>query len=39
MSLARKFPEKQQRIILEGSLDYERLILTPVNEFVDRMVI
>ena len=39
VNLARKFPEKQQRIILEGSLDYERLIHTPVNEFVDRMVI
>jgi 2-methylcitrate dehydratase len=39
INLARKFPEKQQRLILEGSLDYERLILTPVNEFVDRMVI
>lgn len=39
INLARKFPEKQQRVILEGSLDYERLIHTPVNEFVDRMVI
>jgi 2-methylcitrate dehydratase len=39
INLARKFPEKQQRVILEGSLEYERLINTPVNEFVDRMVI
>ncbi len=39
INLARKFPEKQQRVILHGSLDYERLINTPVNEFVDRMVI
>ncbi|HUB60681.1 MAG TPA: bifunctional 2-methylcitrate dehydratase/aconitate hydratase [Puia sp.] len=39
INLARKFPEKQQRIILEGSLDYDRLIGTPVHEFVDRMVI
>jgi 2-methylcitrate dehydratase len=39
INLARKFPEKQQRVILEGSLDYDRLIKMPVNEFVDRMVI
>jgi 2-methylcitrate dehydratase len=39
INLARKFPEKQQRVILHGSLDYELLINTPVNEFVDRMVI
>jgi 2-methylcitrate dehydratase len=39
VNLARKFPEKQQRIILGGSLDYELLINTPVNEFVDRMII
>jgi 2-methylcitrate dehydratase len=39
INLARKFPEKQQRLILEGSLDYDRLINTPVNEFIDLMVI
>jgi 2-methylcitrate dehydratase len=39
INLARIFPEKQQRVILENSLDYARLIDTPVNEFVDRMVI
>lgn len=38
-NLARIFPEKQQKVILESSLDYGRLIDTPVNEFVDRMVI
>jgi 2-methylcitrate dehydratase len=39
INLARIFPEKQQRVILESSLDYDRLIDTPVNEFVDRLVI
>ncbi|HXB33951.1 MAG TPA: bifunctional 2-methylcitrate dehydratase/aconitate hydratase [Puia sp.] len=39
VNLARKFPEKQQRVILEGSLDFDRLVNTPVHEFVDRMVI
>ena len=39
INLARKFPEKQQQIILALSLDYHRLINTPVNEFVDAMVI
>jgi 2-methylcitrate dehydratase len=39
INLARIFPEKQQRVILENSLDYGRLIDSPVNEFVDRMVI
>lgn len=39
INLARKFPEKQQRVILEGALDFDRLIHTPVHEFVDRMVI
>ena len=38
INLARKFPEKQQQSILETSLDYDRLINTPVNEFVDGMV-
>jgi 2-methylcitrate dehydratase len=39
INLARKFPEKQQRLILEGALDFDRLINTPVHEFMDRMVI
>lgn len=39
INLARKFPEKQQRTILEASLDYSELINIPVNEFVDLMVI
>jgi 2-methylcitrate dehydratase len=39
VNLARRFPEKQQRLILEASLDYERLIKMPVDEFVDGMVI
>jgi 2-methylcitrate dehydratase len=39
VNLARKFPEKQQRVILGGTLDYERLVNTPVNEFVDSMII
>jgi 2-methylcitrate dehydratase len=39
INLARKFPEKQQQTILALSLDYRRLVDTPVNEFVDGMVI
>jgi 2-methylcitrate dehydratase len=39
INLARIFPEKQQRAILENSLDFDKLAATPVNEFVDRMVI
>jgi 2-methylcitrate dehydratase len=39
INLARKFPEKQQQSILALSLDYRRLIHTPVDEFVDGMVI
>ena len=39
INLARKFPEKQQKAILEASLDYSKLINIPVNEFVDLMVI
>jgi 2-methylcitrate dehydratase len=38
-NLARRFPEKQQHIIQERSLDYEGLADTPVHEFVDLMVI
>ncbi len=37
-NLARRFPEKQQRAILELCLDAPRLEATPVNEFVDLMV-
>ena len=39
INLARIFPEKQQRLVADLSLDYERLIRTPVNEFVDLLVI
>jgi 2-methylcitrate dehydratase len=39
VNLARRFPEKQQRAILEASLDYSRLAAMPVNVFVDLMII
>jgi len=39
INLARIFPEKQQRVVLEHTLDYGRLAGTPVHEFVDRLVI
>lgn len=39
INLARIFPEKQQKCILEASLDYDKLIQMNVNEFVDLMVI
>ena len=39
INLARKFPEKQQQSVLTLSLHYDRLINTPVDEFVDAMVI
>ncbi len=39
INLARKFPEKQQRTILESSLDYQKLTDTPVHEYVDSMVL
>jgi 2-methylcitrate dehydratase len=35
VNLARRFPEKQQKAILELCMDAERLQNTPVNEFVD----
>jgi 2-methylcitrate dehydratase len=38
-NLARRFPEKQQKTILDLCLDGERLARTPVNEFVDLFVI
>ncbi|MFT4154354.1 bifunctional 2-methylcitrate dehydratase/aconitate hydratase [Parafilimonas sp.] len=39
INLARIFPEKQQKEILEISLDYNKLAGTPVYEFVDSMII
>ena len=39
LNLTRKFPEKQQQNILDIALDYYQLLNTPVNEFVDLMVI
>ena len=39
INLARIFPEKQQRVISEISLDYLKLINTPVNELVDLFTI
>ena len=39
VNLARIFPEKQQRILLENSLDYNTLVNFDVNEFVDLLVI
>jgi len=38
-NLARVFPEKQRAAILELCMDAKRLDATPVNEFVDLMVI
>jgi 2-methylcitrate dehydratase len=38
-NLARRFPEKQRKAILELCMDARRLERTPVNEFVDLMVI
>jgi 2-methylcitrate dehydratase len=35
VNLARRFPERQQKAILELCLDSDRLQSTPVNEFVD----
>jgi 2-methylcitrate dehydratase len=39
INLARRFPEKQQRLILEASLEYEKLAEMPVDQFMDLMVI
>lgn len=39
VNLARIFSEKQQRLILEKSLDFHQLMHLPVNEFVDLMVV
>jgi 2-methylcitrate dehydratase len=38
-NLARRFPPKQQKAVLELCLDPKKLAATPVNEFVDMMVI
>ncbi|MDQ2864400.1 MAG: bifunctional 2-methylcitrate dehydratase/aconitate hydratase, partial [Bacteroidota bacterium] len=39
INLARKFPDKQQLAILDSSMEFDVLAKTPVNEFVDLMVI
>ncbi len=39
VNLARMFPEKQQKHVLENTLDYERLLALNVNTFVDMLVI
>ena len=38
-NLARRFPTRQQKAILDLCLDPKKLAATPVNEFVDMMVI
>jgi 2-methylcitrate dehydratase len=38
-NLARRFPPKQQRLVLELCTNAEKLAATPVNEFVDLFVI
>jgi 2-methylcitrate dehydratase len=38
-NLARRFPQKQQKAILDVSLDRRRLESIPVNEYVDLFVI
>lgn len=39
INLARIFDEKQQQDILNTALDYDKLVNTPVDEFVDLMVL
>lgn len=39
INLARIFPEKQQAVILENTLDYNKLASLTVNEFVDLLVV
>ncbi|HEY4286511.1 MAG TPA: bifunctional 2-methylcitrate dehydratase/aconitate hydratase [Puia sp.] len=39
INLARRFPEKQQKAILDATHDFEKLGNTPVDVFVDLMVI
>jgi 2-methylcitrate dehydratase len=38
-NLARRFPAEQRKAVLELCLDPKKLAATPVNEFVDMMVI
>jgi len=38
-NLARRFPQKQQQAIAALSLDHEKLLATPVHEYVDLYVI
>ena len=38
-NLARRFPAKQQKAILELCMDADKLARTPVNQFVDLFVI
>lgn len=39
INLARVFPEKQQKTVLENSLELNKLMNLPVNEFVDLLVV
>lgn len=39
INLARRFAGKQQQVILNKAMDYHTLANTPVNEFVDLMVV
>lgn len=39
INLARIFPEKQQKTILDNTLEYDNLMKLSVNEFMDLMVI
>ncbi|MBS7826018.1 2-methylcitrate dehydratase [Wohlfahrtiimonas chitiniclastica] len=39
VNLARRFPEKQQNTILDASLDLDKILEMPVNEYVDLYVI
>ena len=39
VNLARRFPEKQQKVILNASLDLKAISEIPVNEYVDLYVI
>jgi len=38
-NLARRFPPQRQKAVLELCMDQKRLEQTPVNEFVDLMVV
>jgi 2-methylcitrate dehydratase len=39
VNLARVFPEKQQNVLIDQTLNYDKLVDLTVNEFVDLMVI